>query len=105
MNLTPEDKNELESILLIVTNQIPNYFNLINPSKNDWGIENVEDCVFGMVFNSFVSKSTEYLKNMIIDKNPESDLNSNLEYFETTINFFNAKIPHIKQAIVAVSKS
>ncbi|KAF6243384.1 hypothetical protein C6988_03840 [Nitrosopumilus sp. b1] len=105
MNLTPEDKNELESILQIVTNQIPNYFNLINPSKNDWEIENVEDCVFGMVFNSFVSKSTEYLKNMIIDKNPESDLNSNLEYFETTINFFNAKIPHVKQAIVSVSKS
>ena len=105
MDLTPEDKNELESILQIVTNQIPNYFNLINPSKNDWAIENVEDCVFGMVFNSFVSKATEYLKNMIIDKNHESDLNSNLEYFETTINFFNAKIPHVKQAIVAVSKS
>ena len=51
MEITEEDRIELETILDIVINQIPNYFNLINPSSDDWSIDSVDDFVFGMVFN------------------------------------------------------
>lgn len=105
MEFSNEDKTELEIILNIVINQIPNYFNLLNSSKNDWTISNVNDCVFGMVFNSFISKSTEYLKNKILDTNKEAKLDSNLEYFETTINFFNENVPKIRQEIISTSNS
>ncbi len=105
MKFSNEDKTELEIILNIVINQIPNYFNLLNSSKNDWTITNVDDCVFGMVFNSFISKSTEYLKNKILDDDREAKLDSNLEYFETTIDFFNDNVPKIRQQIVSTSNT
>lgn len=103
MKISEEDRKELETILDIVTNQIPNYFNLINPSSNDWKIDSVDDFVFGMVFNSFIGKSTEYLKNNILDNDKKAKLESNLEYFETTINFFNENVPKIRQSITANS--
>ena len=103
MDFTPEDRSQLEIIMDIVINQIPNYFNLINSSRNDWAIDNVNDCVFGMAFNSFVGKSTDYLKNKILDNEKEAKLDANLEYFETTISFINENVPKIKQAIVSIS--
>ena len=93
MNLTDEDRSQLEIILSLVINQIPNYFNLINSSIKDWEIDNVNDCVFGMTFNSFLSKSPDFLKNKILDNDKGAKLDSNLEYFETTINFFDDNIP------------
>ncbi len=105
MEISEEDKNELEIILNIVINQIPNYFNLLNSSKNDWAIHNIGDCVFGMTFNSFISKSTEYLKNKILDSQTEAKLDSNLEYFETTIEFFNENVPKIRQEIISTSNT
>ena len=99
MEIAEEDRIELQTILDIVINQIPNYFNLLNSSKNDWDIQSIDDCVFGMVFNSFVAKSTEYLKNKILDNEIEPKLHSNSEYFQATINFFNSNVPKIKQAI------
>src|SRR3989304_2345001 len=101
MEITEEGRTELETILDIVINQIPNYFNLINPSSDDWSIDSVDDFVFGMVFNSFIAKSTEYLKNNILDNDKEAKLDSNLEYFETTISFFNENVPKIRQSITA----
>jgi hypothetical protein len=103
MKITEENREELETILDIVINQIPNYFNLINPSRDDWNIDTVDDFVFGMIFNSFIAKSTEYLKNNILDNDKDAKLDSNLEYFETTINFFNENVPRIRQFITANS--
>lgn len=103
MEITEEGRTELETILDIVINQITNYFNLINPSRDDWNIESVDDFVFGMVFNSFIAKSTEYLKNNILDNDKGAKLDSNLEYFETTISFFNENVPKIRQSITANS--
>ena len=103
MEITENDRIELQTMLDIVINQIPNYFNLLNSSKNDWSIQSVDDCVFGMVFNSFVAKSTEYLKNKILDNEIDPKLYENSEYFQTTINFFNSNVPKIKQAISSTS--
>lgn len=103
MEITEEGRTELETILDIVINQIPNYFNLINPSSDDWSIDSVDDFVFGMVFNSFIAKSTEYLKNNILDNDKKAKLDANLEYFETTISFFNENVPKIRQSITANS--
>ena len=103
MEITENDKIELQTMLDIVINQIPNYFNLLNSSKNDWGIQKVDDCVFGMVFNSFVAKSTEYLKNKILDNEVDPKLHANSEYFQTTMSFFNANVPKVKQAISSIS--
>lgn len=99
MELTEENRNELETILEIVINQIPNYFNLINPSSEDWSINDIDDFVFGMVFNSFIAKSTDYLKNNILDNDKKAKLESNLDYFEITISFFNENVPKIRQSI------
>ena len=103
MEITEENRKELETILDIVINQIPNYFNLINPSSDDWKIDNVDDFVFGMIFNSFIGKSTEYLKNNILDNDKKAKLEYNLEYFEATINFFNENVPKIRQSITVNS--
>ncbi len=99
MELSQAERGELETILGIVINQIPNYFNLINSSKEDWDIESVNDCVFGMVFNSFVAKSTQYLKDTVIDD--QSKQESDLEVFETVMDFFNEMVPKVKRAIVS----
>jgi hypothetical protein len=99
MKLSQAERGELETILGIVINQIPNYFNLINSSKEDWDIKSVNDCVFGMVFNSFVAKSTQYLKDTVIDD--ESKKESDLEIFETVMDFFNEMVPKVKSAIVS----
>lgn len=99
MEPSQEDKIELETILGIVINQIPNYFNLINSSKENWDIDNVNDCVFGMVFNSFIAKSTEYLRNSAIDS--ESKDASSIEILEVVMDFFNNKVPKIKRDIVS----
>lgn len=99
MNLSQAERGELETMLGIVINQIPNYFNLINSSQEDWDIESVNDCVFGMVFNSFIAKSTQYLKDTVIDN--ESKQNSDLEVFETVMDFFNEMVPKVKSAIVS----
>lgn len=99
MELSQAERGELETILGIVINQIPNYFNLINSSKEDWDIETVNDCVFGMVFNSFVAKSTQYLKDTVIDD--QSKQESDLEVFETVMDFFNEMVPKVKRAIVS----
>jgi hypothetical protein len=38
LDITPEDKNELENLLKIATSQIPRYFNLLNSTKENWQI-------------------------------------------------------------------
>ena len=70
---TPEEKKELETLLDIVINQIPSYTNMVNSAN--WDV-NSEDCIFGMVYHSFIAKSTEYLKNKLTDNSQETNAES-----------------------------
>ena len=75
MEITSEDKKELETIMSIVINQIPSYANMVNAARDNWDV-NSDDCIFGMVYHSFVAKSTEYLKNKLTDIKQESNVES-----------------------------
>jgi hypothetical protein len=68
MEITDEDKNELRNLLKkIATSQIPRYFNVINSTKESWQITNINECVFGMVFEKYIHDSGQYLSNKGID--------------------------------------
>ena len=96
------DKKELETLLNIVINQIPSYVNMVNSSN--WDV-NSDDCIFGMVYHSFVAKSTEYLKNKLVDTEQETNAESTFEMMNTISEIFNDRLADIKQAIVSASNS
>ena len=97
-----DDKKELETLLNIVINQIPSYTNMVNSAN--WDI-NSNDCIFGMVYYSFVEKSTEYLKNKQTDTNQAADVESTFEMMNSISEVFNDRLADIKQAIISTSKS
>ena len=97
-----EDKKELETLLNIVINQIPSYTNMVNSAN--WDL-NSDDCIFGMVYHSFVAKSTEYLKNKQTDTEQVTDVVSTFEMMDSISDVFNEKLADIKQAIVSASNS
>jgi len=96
------DKKELETLLNIVINQIPSYANMVNSAN--WDV-NSDDCIFGMVYHSFVAKSTEYLKNKLVDTEQETNAESTFEMMNTISEIFNDRLADIKQAIVSTSNS
>jgi len=102
MQLTPEDQKELETILSIVIHQIPSYTNMVNASLASWDV-NADDCIFGMVYHSFIAKSTEYLKNKLTDIEQETDVESVYEIMNAVSDVFNGKTAEIKQKIVTSS--
>ncbi|MDH5463740.1 MAG: hypothetical protein OEY17_07550 [Nitrosopumilus sp.] len=102
MQFTLEDQKELETILKIAINQIPSYTNMVNASIGDWDV-NADDCIFGMVYHSFIAKSTEYLKNKLIDIEQEANAESIFEIMNSVSDVFNSKVAEIKQKIVASS--
>ena len=102
MQLSSEDQKELETILDIVIHQIPSYTNMVNASMNSWDV-NADDCIFGMVYHSFIAKSTEYLKNKLTDIEQETDVESIFEIMNSVSDVFNGKAAEIKQKIVASS--
>ena len=104
MEITSEDKKELETIMRIVINQIPSYANMVNAARDNWDV-NSDDCIFGMVYHSFVAKSTEYLKNKLTDIKQESDVESTFDIMNSVSDVFNSKVAEIKQAIVSASNS
>ena len=97
-----DDKKELETLLNIVINQIPSYTNMVNSAN--WEI-NSNDCIFGMVYYSFVEKSTEYLKNKQTDTNQVTDVESTFEMMNSISEVFNERLADIKKAILSTSKS
>ncbi len=99
---TPEDKNELETLLNIVINQIPSYTNMVNSAN--WDV-NSDDCIFGMVYHSFIAKSTEYLKNKLTDTEQVTNAESTFEMMNSISEVFNNHLADIKQAIVSASNS
>jgi len=104
MEITSEDKKELETVLNIVINQIPSYANMVNSARDNWDV-NSYDCIFGMVYHSFVAKSTEYLKNKLTDIHQQSDVESTFEIMNSVSDVFDGKVVEIKQTIVSASNS
>ncbi len=99
---TSEDKNELETLLNIVINQIPSYTNMVNSAN--WDV-NSDDCIFGMVYHSFIAKSTEYLNNKLTDTKQVTNAESTFEMMSSISEVFNNRLADIKQAIVSASNS
>ena len=97
-----EDKKELETLLNIVINQIPSYTNMVNSAN--WDVSS-DDCIFGMVYHSFVVKSTEYLQNKLTDTEQTTNAESTFEMMDSISEIFNNRLADIKQAIVASSNS
>lgn len=100
--MNPEDKKELETLLSIVINQIPSYTNMINSAN--WDV-NSNDCIFGMVYHSFITKSTEYLKNKLTDTEQITNAESTFKMMNSISEIFNERLADIKQAIVSASNS
>ncbi len=95
---TSEDKKELETLLNIVINQIPSYVNMVHSAN--WDV-NSDDCIFGMVYHSFVVKSTDYLKNKLTDTEQVENAESTFEMMDSISKIFNDRLADIKQAIVS----
>jgi len=93
-----EDKEEIETLMDIVINQIPSYVNMVN--SENWDV-NLADCILGMVYHSFVAKSTDYLNNKLTDAGEESTAESTFEMMNLVSDVFNDKLSIIKQAIVS----
>ena len=99
MNLTEEDKNELQNLLKIATSQIPKYFNLLNSAKENWQISNINECVFGMVFEKYIHDSGQYLSNKEIDEDQPNTIESSMEAYDAGIEIFSENILDIKRQI------
>ena len=99
---SPEDRKELEMLLNITINQIPSYVNMVN--TENWDV-NSDDCIFGMVYHSFIAKSTEYMKNKFIDTGKSTNAESTFEMMNSISEIFNDRLADVKQAIVSASNS
>jgi len=97
-----EDKKELETLLNIVINQIPSYTNMVH--STNWDVNN-DDCIFGMVYHSFIVKSTEYLNNKRTDTEQVTSAESTFEMMNSISEVFNTRLADIKQAIVSSSNN
>ncbi|HJJ22677.1 MAG TPA: hypothetical protein OQH54_03050 [Nitrosopumilus sp.] len=97
-----EDKKELETLLNVVINQIPSYTNMVNSAH--WDV-NSNDCIFGMVYHSFVAKSTGYLENKLIDTEQTINAESTFEMMNLVTEVFNERLVDIKKAIIFASNS
>ena len=99
---TIEDKKEVETLLDVVINQIPSYTNMVN--SEHWDVHQ-DDCIFGMVYHSFVAKSTDYLKNKLTDTTHETDAESTFQMMNLITDVFNNRLADIKQSIVSALNS
>ncbi len=99
MEITVEDKNELENLLKIATSQIPRYFNLINSTKENWQITNINECIFGMVFEKYIHDSGQYLSNKGIDEDQPNTIESTMEIYDAGIDIFSENVLDIKRQI------
>jgi hypothetical protein len=99
MGLTPEDKKELENLLTIAASQIPKYFNLINSTREKWQIKNIDECIFGMVFEKYIHDSGQYLTNKRIDEGQDNTVENTMELFDAGIEIFNDNVLDIKRRI------
>ncbi|MFB5621869.1 MAG: hypothetical protein ACE5RO_06115 [Candidatus Nitrosomaritimum yanchengensis] len=99
MEITAEDKNELETLLSIATSQIPRYFNLINSAKENWQIKDINECVFGMVFEKYIHDSGQYLTNKGIDDSQPNTIENTMRAYDIGIEVFGDNVAEIKRLI------
>jgi hypothetical protein len=99
VEITDEDKIELENLLKIATSQIPKYFNVINSVKENWQIKDINECVFGMVFQKYIHESGQYLSNKGIDENQPNSIESTMDAYNTGIEIFSDNVLDIKRQI------
>lgn len=99
MEITDEDRSELKNLLKIATSQIPRYFNLINSTKENWQISNINECVFGMVFEKYIHDSGQYLSNKSIDENQPNYIEDTMEAYDAGIDVFSDNVVDIKRQI------
>ena len=99
MEITDEDKNELKNLIKIATNQIPRYFNVINSVKESWQISNINEFIFGMVFEKYIHDSGQYLSNKETDENQSKTIESSMEAYNVGLEIFSDHILDIKRQI------
>ncbi len=104
MEITAEDREELNRFVEISKNKIPTYVNLINSVGNDWNIENLEDCVFGMVFHKYIELSSQYLKDKMVDNAETANTENTMETFDESLDVWSDHVPEIGHAILEASK-
>ena len=100
MEITDEDKNELKNLLKIATSQIPRYFNLLNTTREDWQIKNINECVFGMVFEKYIHDSGQYLSNKEIDEDQSNTIENTMEAYDAGIDIFGENVIDLKRQIL-----
>ena len=99
---TVEDKKEIQTLLDIVVNQIPSYVNMVN--SEHWDVH-LDDCIFGMVYHSFVAKATNYLNNKLTDNKQEINAESTFQMMNLISEVFNDRLADIKQEIISALNS
>ena len=99
MEFTTDDTREIEQIIEVVRRKAPQFVNLINSARRKWEIENLEDCVFGMMFGEIISNATEYGKNKMIDEAQTTNVENISEFMNKIFEILNEHIPELKQAI------
>ena len=104
MEITAEDRKELNGFVEISKNQSPNYVNVINSARNEWGIENLEDCVFGIVFHKYMDLSGQYLKDKMVDNTDTANAENTIETSDVLFDVWRDRVPEIKHAILEASK-
>lgn len=102
VEFSQEDRNEIENIYHVTLGQIPNYINMANSFTEQWGVEHLQDFVFGMVFHSFMAKSNDYLKNKLIDHKKQINIENTMEMMNVISDIITEKSPEIKQSIIDV---
>ena len=99
MEITDEDKIELENLLKIAMSQIPKYFNVINSVKENWQIKDINECIFGMVFEKYIHETGQFLSNKEIDENQPNSIESTMNAYNTGIEIFSDNVLDIKRQI------
>jgi len=99
VEITDEDKIELENLLKIAMSQIPKYFNVINSVKENWQIKDINECIFGMVFEKYIHETGQFLSNKGIDENQPNSIESTMSAYNTGIEIFSNNVLDIKRQI------
>ena len=99
MEITDEDKIELENLLKIAMSQIPKYFNVINSVKENWQIKDINECIFGMVFEKYIHDTGQFLSNKGIDENQPNSIESTMNAYNIGIEIFSDNVLDIKRQI------
>jgi len=99
VEITDEDKIELKNLLKIALNQVPKYFNVINSVKENWQIKDINECIFGMVFEKYIHDTGQFLSNKGIDENQPNSIESTMNAYNIGIEIFTDNVLDIKRQI------